>query len=238
MVSMDDASRPRGWLSEHVTQRLRRAIMDGELALGTALSEAKLATVLGISRSPVRDAMAALARQGLIVIEPQRASFVFMPSNEDILKLCEFRCMLEMQALRLAIQHQPDATLAQLHAAEQDMAHALREGDTLRSARADSRFHATAIKHSANPYLRSAWQLVSGKVGALRANISRPAMREQSNVEHQRIIAHLQAHNLDAALEALQTHILKMSERYRIESSLIHKRQHCTLEHLGALAED
>jgi len=231
-------NRPRGWLTENVTQRLRRAIVDGELALGAKLSEVKLAAALGISRSPVRDAMAALAQQGLIVIEPQRASFVFLPSNADIHSLCEYRCMLELQALRLAMQHQRHATLAQLQAAAQDMAHAIEAGDNLRRARADSAFHATAIEHSGNPYLRHAWQLVSGKVGALRANLAQPAMQAQSNTEHFDIIAKLQTHDMDGALSLLQIHILKMSERYSLKTTSIPKREHCSLEQLRRLQDD
>jgi len=231
-------NKPRGWLTESVTQRLRRAIVDGELPLGAKLSEGKLAAALGISRSPVRDAMAALAQQGLIVIEPQRASFVFLPSNTDIRNLCEYRCMLELQALRLAMQHQRHATLTQLQAAAQDMAQAIKAGDNLRRARGDSAFHATAIAHSGNPYLHHAWQLVSGKVGALRANLAQAAMQAQSNIEHFDILTKLQAHDVDGALTLLQTHILKMSERYKLESPSLHKREHCSLEQLGKLLDE
>jgi DNA-binding GntR family transcriptional regulator len=70
--------RARGSLTARVTDRLRRAILDGELELGDALSEDKLATTLGVSRSPVREAFTALESQGLS-IRPQRGSYVFLP---------------------------------------------------------------------------------------------------------------------------------------------------------------
>jgi len=219
-------NQPRGWLTEHVVQRLRHAIMDGELPMGAALSESKLAAALGISRSPVRDALAALARQGLIVVEPQRASFVFLPTQQDIRSLCEFRCMLEVQAMRLAVERQYAQTLAQLHAVAQDVTRAIRARDNLRRARADSAFHAVAIANSGNPYLHHAWQLVAGKVGALRANLAQPAMQAQSNAEHLDIVAKLKARDIDGALDALQTHILKMSDRYSVETAAPHDGAH------------
>src|SRR6516225_7113406 len=81
----------RGSLTERVTERLRQAILDGEVELGDVLSEDKLATILGVSRSPVREAFAILEQQGLIDVRPQRGSFVFLPSPEDTQNLCEFR---------------------------------------------------------------------------------------------------------------------------------------------------
>lgn len=232
----------RGSLTHRVTERLRRAILDGELELGEALSEDKLATALNVSRSPVRHAFTALEQQGLIDIEPQRGSFVFLPSREDTANLCEFRRMIEIEALRLSMQRRRSATLRALKAAAKAMDEAFASSDHLRSARADDAFHDAAISNSGNPYLINAYRLVSGKVAALRSHRSTLPTRQQANAEHHRIIALLEAgHEVDA-LSELSDHILRMAERYSLDTGPA--RAHggrgprgATLNHIGPLAD-
>jgi DNA-binding GntR family transcriptional regulator len=64
--------------------RLREAIENAEFQLGESLSEDKLATFLGVSRTPVREALNSLSLQGLVEIFPQRGSYVFSPSGEEV----------------------------------------------------------------------------------------------------------------------------------------------------------
>ncbi|WP_187640278.1 GntR family transcriptional regulator [Bosea sp. F3-2] len=236
------AARQRGALTLRVTERLRQAIIDGEVELGDALSEDKLATKLGVSRSPVHEALTALEQQGLIDIKPQRGSFVFLPTREDIENLCEFRRMIETEALHLAMRRGRDATLAALKAAAHEMHEAIRAGDDLRSAHADTAFHAAPIENSGNSYLINAYRLVSGKVAALRSHRSTASIRSEANTEHFEIIARLEESDLPAALGALSNHILKMAKRYDIEPS----RKRATagraartpsLEHFGPLLD-
>ncbi|MCX8998178.1 GntR family transcriptional regulator [Rhizobiaceae bacterium BDR2-2] len=234
---------PRGSLTARVTERLRSAILDGELELGDALSEDKLAKTLGVSRSPVREALAALEQQGLIDVRPQRGSFVFLPSQEDTKNLCEFRRAIELEALRLAMQRQPENTVAALREAAEDMQVATGEGDGLRSARADDRFHDTALANSGNPYLVNAYRLVSGKVAALRAHRSALPTRKQANAEHFAIVAMLEGGDVDGALRELSVHIIKMAERYALNldtpQSRLNRRsaRSASIEHLGPLVD-
>src|SRR5258705_4188311 len=108
-------------LAAQVTDRIRRAILDAEFGLGEPLSEDSLATALGVSRTPVREALNALQAQGLISIEPQRGSYVFSPSEQDVEELCAFRRLLEAEAMRLCLAGPKDATLAQMKKASAEM---------------------------------------------------------------------------------------------------------------------
>lgn len=208
------SSRQRGSLALRVAEHLRRAILNGELELGDALSEDKLATTLGVSRSPVRFALAALEQQGLIDVRPQRGSFVFLPTREDTENICEYRRMIELDALRLAMERRGPETIEAMRRAADSIRDALSTGDTLRSAGADTEFHEAAIERCGNPYLVNAYRLVSGKVAALRSHRSSLPTREQANEEHFAIISHLERGDLSGATEELGTHILKMAERY------------------------
>lgn len=108
MVDVDHAlERPRS-LTATVADRLRQAIIDAELPLGGELSEVGLAAKLGVSRTPVREALALLQLQGMVTILPQKESHVFLPTEEDVVELCEYRIVLESRATAFAVaRHDP-----------------------------------------------------------------------------------------------------------------------------------
>jgi DNA-binding GntR family transcriptional regulator len=234
-------SRTRSSLGVRVTERLRRAIIDGEIELGDALSEDKLATTLGVSRSPVKEALATLEQQGLIDVQPQRGSFVFLPTKEDTKNLCEFRKTVEMEALRLAIQHRRDDTLTAMRVAAEDMIIACEAGDNLRSSRADDRFHDASLEHCGNPYLVNAYRLVSSKVAAMRSHRSTFPARQKASAEHLVIVKLLEDGETAKALENLSTHILMMADRYGVDAeparNLGRSARSTTLDHLGPLLD-
>jgi DNA-binding GntR family transcriptional regulator len=197
-------SKPRSSLGARVTDRLRRAIIDGELELGDALSEDKLATALGVSRSPVKEAFALLEQQGLIDVQPQRGTFVFLPTHEDTVNLCEFRKTIEVEAVRLAMMRRRDETLNAMRAAAKDMIEACDAGD--------------ALENCGNPYLVNAYHLVAGKVAALRSHRSSLPARKFSSAEHLVIVELLETDRIPEALQHLSTHIMLMAERYGIDN--------------------
>lgn len=67
-----------------VEERLRNAIIDAEMGFGESLSEEALSEALGVSRTPVREALARLQLQGLVTIVPKKGTFVFAPTEEDV----------------------------------------------------------------------------------------------------------------------------------------------------------
>src|SRR5215475_3197936 len=151
-------------LAALVAERIRDAIMFGALSLGEAVSEERLATMLGVSRTPVREALTALQLQGLIVIQPQRGSFVFQPTEADVEQLCEVRSMLELEALKLAQARRHAATLQRLQAAEAEMEAAETAGDDRAAAKADADFHEALFANCGNRFLVQSYALVSGPI--------------------------------------------------------------------------
>lgn len=212
-------------LAAIVTEKIRSAIMNAEFKLGEALSEDSLAKIFGISRTPVREALTALQVQGLIEIFPQRGSFVFLPSVSDLTELCDFRELIEAQALELCFSQNPAATIAGLRAASEAMAEAERDEDHLAFAREDGAFHTTFITHCGNRYLVESYKLISGRVAAMRANQLSSGGRPRSTLmeEHNAIIDAFVSGNIRKAKQLLSAHILKMPESYG--SALAGKKQ-------------
>lgn len=202
-------------LAALVEERLREAIMFGELGLGEAISEDRLASMLGVSRTPVREALTALQLQGLVVIQPQRGSFVFQPSDDDLAEICEYRLFIESQAMTLAAARAPVETIAMLEATQSHMDVAERAGDFAAAAKADAAFHNAFFDHCANRLLVQAYSLVSGRVGAIRflARRSR-GTKSQSGSQHRAIIAALKANDVPEANRILGVHVMNMRPHF------------------------
>jgi DNA-binding GntR family transcriptional regulator len=211
-VSSAPPRAPAGSLAAQVTQRLRLAIQDAEFPLGEALSELKLAAWLGVSRTPVREALNALQLEGLIDIRPQSGSFVFAPSEESVGELSEFRRIIERAALRLCLARRKEETLRQMRAASDAMEQAEAAGDVLAASRADTAFHQCIAENSANAYLIQAYGLISGRVAALRThnNLGAATLRVKGMREHRAVIAAFAKGDLEAAETVLDEHVARM----------------------------
>ncbi len=204
-------------LTTRVTEAIRQAIVDAEFELGEALSESSLAARLGVSRTPVREALTTLQRQGLIVIRPQSGSFVFMPSEEDVAELCEFRRLIETAALRLAYARRRTQALAQMRESMAAMETAHEADDALAYTRADAAFHEAIVENSANRYLIDSYTLASGRVSALRSrNLSGSTpLRKRSNTAHRAIAAAFEKGHLAEAERLVDEHVSNMAIGFR-----------------------
>lgn len=202
-------------LTEIVASRLRQAIVDGEFALGEMISEETLAASFGVSRTPVRDALTLLQNTGLVEIRPKRGSFVFLPSEEDMRAICDFRLMLEVQAARCAHAHDRVGVVGALQASVDEMQAA---NDDVRYGHADSAFHLALFLHSGNPYLRDAYDLVAGKIAALRTAMSRQYAdaREVSQSEHRAVVAFVDQGDFAGLERLLRLHIDRTVDAYRL----------------------
>ena len=103
--------RPKS-LRELALEHLRNSIVDGSLKMGQVLSERGISEELGVSKSPVREALAQLRDEGLVSIEPQKGARVFTLSEAEVAQICDFRQAIETAAFELALKRSP-AGLAQ-----------------------------------------------------------------------------------------------------------------------------
>ena len=109
--------------SDNVYDRVRTAILDGELAPGAVMSQVGLADELGISRIPLREALRMLQSEGLIESEPNRRVRVAPMTAQDLEQLSIIRIALEATALRLSIPRMAPEDLARLEGYMAEMAH-------------------------------------------------------------------------------------------------------------------
>ncbi|HWI21224.1 MAG TPA: GntR family transcriptional regulator [Baekduia sp.] len=106
----------RGTRATAVAAELRRMIQSGELPPGTRLRQTEIAERYGVSTTPVREALTALSRQGLIKHDTHRGAVVFVPSIEDVHENYEIRIALEPLATQLAAENLTDPELDEIEA--------------------------------------------------------------------------------------------------------------------------
>lgn len=203
-------------LSTVVEERIRDAIVNAELAFGQSLSEDALGLSMGVSRTPMREALTRLQTLGLVVIIPKRGTFVFDPTAADVEQLATFRLLLETAAAQACIHSAAQATQADLEEMLKVMVRARAESDSKAYARADTAFHEIFFAHCGNAYLSNAYRNISWRVAALRAHLSVPREEEQqvSMREHVELTACVEAKNEEKLIGLLRKHILRSSRVY------------------------
>jgi DNA-binding GntR family transcriptional regulator len=196
-------------LTELVVERLREAIIEGQFALGENISEDKLAEAFGVSRTPVRDALMQLQQTGLVIVRPKRGSFVFSPTLADVEELCEYRLMLETQALKLSIDRNFDGVVHTAQIQVDAMSEAQESGDQRGYARADTAFHRSFFDHCGNRFVQEAFQLAEGRLATLRTVLTVPyrQRRDASYDEHRQIVEIIKAKDVSALHRILEEHI-------------------------------
>jgi DNA-binding GntR family transcriptional regulator len=195
-------------LGETIARALRSAIVHGELALGVHLEELALAQKFGVSRLPVHEALARLAHEGLVRIEPRRGVFVVGLTEDDVGHIYECRRVIECYAIRRAADLiQPDE-LATLGALVEQMETAVHRNQLHLVAPPDVEFHRQIIVCAGNPRLVAAWQPIAAMVETI-LGITNSIYRdiEQAVSRHQDMIDALARRDADAAELLLRVHL-------------------------------
>lgn len=200
-------------LAQLAYARISSAIVDGRLDLGEPLSEIELAKALGMSKSPVRNAIKELQVRGLVEIVPQSGTYVFSPTEAQIIQLSEFRTLLEEQGLQLAMERDRDALLAELEDIVAHMQDLWSGNSAAEMKKTDTRFHHAFIRHAGNDYLTAAYADVSLLVEALRYRFMDTAhYRNRAYEEHLQMLDLLRRDQTQKAIRLLRTHVQRTKE--------------------------
>ncbi len=211
-----ELERPRS-LTALVTDRIRSMIVDGDLPLGSAISERGISADLKVSKTPVREALAQLKHEGLVTVVPQSGARVFTLSAREVREICAFRRALEKAALQIAMTEQPVLLLKDLEAIEAKMKKALGKGDVRKYLELDTDFHLAFFANCGNSYLKNAYGIYSGKISALRTHLAqKPQHTSLSLNEHGEIVAAVRKRDVEALLDVLDRHIGRTQETYEI----------------------
>lgn len=140
-------------LRDVVFHTLRRAIITGEFKPGQRLMEIALANKLGVSRTPVREAIRKLELEGLVIMIPRRGAQVARITEKSLNDVIEIRMVLENFAAELACERITDKERAELRQLHTNFVKAVEEGDILEIAEKDEKFHEAIFHYTKNQRL-------------------------------------------------------------------------------------
>ncbi|GAA4913113.1 GntR family transcriptional regulator [Nesterenkonia rhizosphaerae] len=195
--------------SQRVRDALENAIVDGHHLPGAKLDPAALASAFGCSRTPIREALQALERSGLVQIRPKQGTYVTELSITELAERFEVMAELEGMAARLASRRIDALALQQLREALSECEEYAHAADPDGYYYANARFHGIVYDSSGNEYLRQqAWALKRILQPYRRLQLRVPDRMRRSLAEHQQIAEAVANGDATGAERAAREHVL------------------------------
>lgn len=200
-------------LSDAVFHALREAITDGRLAPGTRLREVALARQLGVSPTPVREALRRLEHEGLVTATSHRGAIVADVSAETMADLYELHEVLETFAVRRAAERGPH-DLAPVEAVVEEIAASLELADQVEFNRLDLHFHRLLNELSGNAQIAEMAEQTHRRIQAarVRLDIHLPDRPRQSQAQHRALLDAIDRGDAAEAERLARAHIRAVRE--------------------------
>ena len=192
-------------------EALRSAILRGEIAQDAPLTVGRLAHRLGMSQTPVREAIRTLQAEGLLRHEPHHSAAVTQYSAKDIHDIFQLRADLESQATRLAVPRLSDADIARLGTMQDEMREAAGRGDVQRLNRLNADWHLLIYGAADNRVLLEVVQHLWKKF-MFEVNWILPGHADRSLKQHDQFLAAISARDADEAARLIRAHIERGEE--------------------------
>ena len=176
-------------LRDVVFNTLREAILKGELKPGERLMEMHLATKLGVSRTPIREAIRMLEHEGLAVTIPRKGAQVAKMTEKDLQDVLEVRAALDALAVVCACRRMTDAQFVELKEAMKAFEDATRTEDVRKIVETDEAFHDVIYASAENPKLVNIINSAREQMYRYRYEyVKNPSVYSQLIAEHKQII--------------------------------------------------
>ena len=197
-----------------VQRELERMILAGDLAAGAQLREAEVASMLGVSRGPVREAFRALEESGLVRLEKNRGVFVRQIGVDEADQIFELRAVLDEFAGRRAAQNTTPGDVADLRGFVDRMETAAARGDVDAYLEANVAFHERIVQLAGNPKLTLLYRRLVNELHLhRRASLGQAGRLPLSIREHRAIVASIASGQAAAAGRALYAHAMASRDR-------------------------
>jgi DNA-binding GntR family transcriptional regulator len=199
-------------VTELALEALRERIVRGVYTEGMPLRQDALASELGVSRIPIREALRQLEAEGLVTLSPHHGATVSSLSFEEIFELSELRALIESDQLRRSIPRLTDADLSRASAILDDYEAAFAAGDVAAWGRLNWAFHSALLSPASRPLtLGIAESLQNQSDRYMRLQLSLTAGQVRASGEHHGILEAARAREADRACAQLEAHIMGAS---------------------------
>lgn len=198
----------RRTLHDEVVVRLRDMIIEGRLAAGERLNESELGPQLGVSRTPLREAIKTLAGEGLIELKPSKGAVVRRFDIEDVRHMLESIRMLEQFAGRLACARASDEEIAGILELHRSMLARYRTRSRLAYYKLNQAIHSAIVRAAHNPTLTEMHDTLQARLKRIRyIGHGDPDKWAGAVAEHEDMAAALKKRDADALVDALGRHM-------------------------------
>ncbi|WP_228028661.1 GntR family transcriptional regulator [Donghicola mangrovi] len=195
-------------MPEQIARQLRRDILRGKLPPGTSIKERDNAAEMGVSRTPMREAIRILAQEGLVILRPARSPIVAQPSIKEISDQVEVLIALEKLSAELACKNATEAEIDALAATLDYMDKNFETADPLDMFETDMGFHASLARMSHNDVIAELHRTLLERLWRARYLAARRRRnRERVIVQHGSIVDALRNRDRAAALAAIEAHL-------------------------------
>ncbi|MDX6256999.1 MAG: hypothetical protein QOJ11_3333 [Frankiales bacterium] len=199
--------------AERAYQHLKQRILSREYAGGSLLTEGEIADAVGVSRTPVREAMLRLSAEGLLRLYPKRGALVVSISAEEVRDILEAREMLETHAVELVLDVADEALVKELGDRLAEMRQFAAIRDVQRFIQADRDFHRAMVAAGGNDILTKLYDSLRDRQLLMGAVLMRgaPARITSAVGEHADILAAVSSGDRAALRQAVMTHLATVS---------------------------
>lgn len=195
-------------LRELVLEAIREAIKNGSLQPRERLMEIQLADELGVSRTPVREALRKLELEGFIVMVPRKGAYVSDLTMKDVADVFEIRAALEGLAAALAAERITEEELENMERLLVEKGEAINLDDIGKLVAVDTKFHEVMYQASRNERLSAIISNLREQIQRFRlTSLSIPGRKEDSLREHRNLLEAIQARDIQLARQLAQEHI-------------------------------
>lgn len=195
-------------LRDVVFNTLRQAILRGELKPGERLMEIQLANKLGVSRTPIREAIRKLELEGLVLMIPRKGAEVAEITEKSLRDVLEVRRALEELAVQLVCEKITQEQIEELKVAAKEFENTLKDGDITKIAEADVRFHDVIYMATDNQKLILLLNNLREQMYRFRVEyLKRKEVHPQLIAEHEEIIEMIEKREKGTAIKVVCEHI-------------------------------
>ena len=200
-------------LREMVYEELKMQILTGAIVPGTRMMEVELAKEIGVSRTPIREAIRKLEKEGLVTIEPRRGAYASQISTKDMVEILEVRQNMEGLAAYFAASRMKPDQLSELKSASDKYNTAVATGNMADMIKYDTEFHHIIVESCNNKILVQMIEQLQELVLRFRY-IYYDNFRRAENMpeEHKAILEAISRGDADSAREAADVHIDRLKE--------------------------
>lgn len=202
--------------ADRVYAHVKQGVLERRYEGGTMLTEGELADAVGVSRTPVREALLRLQAEGLLELYPKKGAFVLPVSAQEIADVVETRMLVEEHAARRSVPA-PASLLTRLEELLEEQRRHVEADDRAAASVTDRCFHATIVRNAGNDILVRLYDQLRDRqlrMGVALMN-ARPGRMHRSLTEHAEILRALRSGSADAAAAAVHGHVASVRDLLR-----------------------